>query len=156
YLWFPYQIMADIWRANLPAQRRNRPAVLPGFWWGCWLIGEGFFGGIAGASTGAARVVFGLAALVAAAAAILLIVIVRTITQGPVGREPASALPGPGLQAWGPQDSVPQGWGPQDSIPQDSVPQDSVAQGWMAGSGPAYPVGGGQDTRRRAVRAGYI
>jgi len=156
YLWFPYQIMADIWRANLPAEQRNRPAVLPGFWWGCWLIGEGFFGGIAGQSAGAARVVAGLAALVAAAAAILLIVIVRTVTQGPVGREPATVLPGPVPQGWGPQDSVPQdsvplGWGPQDSVPQDSVPH-----GWMAGSGPAYPAGDGQDRRQGAARTGYI
>jgi hypothetical protein len=151
YLWFPYQIMADIWRANLSAERRNRPAVLPGFWWGCWLVGEGFTWGIAGSSTGAARVVVGLAGLVAAAAAILLIVIVRTVTNGPVGREPASASPGPVPQEWVPQDAV-----PQDAVPQDSVPQGPVPQGWVTGSGPAYPAWDNQDGRRRAARAGYV
>ena len=158
-LWFPYQIMADIWRANLPTDRRNQPAVLPGFGWGCWLIGGGFGGGFwgtAGPSVGAARVVAGLFALVTAAAAILLTVVVRTVTHGPVGREPAPALPGPVTQDWGPQDAVPQDSVPQDSVPQDSVPRGSVPQGWVAGSGSAYPAWDNQDGRRRAARAGYV
>jgi len=36
-LWYPFQIMADIWRAGLPPQARKNRAVLPGIWWGCWL-----------------------------------------------------------------------------------------------------------------------
>ena len=153
-LWFPYQIMADIWRANLPAERRNQPAVLPGFWWGCWLVGGGLWGGFwgtPGAAGGVARIVAALFALVTTAAAILLIVIVRAVARGPVGREPAAAPPGPV-----PPGPVPQGWGPQDSVPQDPVPQDSVPQAWVAGPGPAYPARDGQDGRRRAARTGYI
>jgi hypothetical protein len=34
---YPFQIMADIWRAGLPAEARKSRAVLPGIWWGCWL-----------------------------------------------------------------------------------------------------------------------
>jgi len=154
-LWFPYQIMADIWRANLPAERRNRPAVLLGFWWGCWLIGGGFWG-IAGPPAGVARVAGGLFALVTTAAAVLLIVIVRTVTHGPVGREPASTPPGPVPQDWGPQDAVPPDSVPQDAVPQDAVPQDSVPPGWTGGSGSAYPAWDSQDGRRRAARAGYV
>jgi hypothetical protein len=35
--WFPLQIMADIWRAGLPAESRANPATLPGIWWACVL-----------------------------------------------------------------------------------------------------------------------
>jgi hypothetical protein len=97
WLWFPYQIMADIWRANLPAGRRANRAWLLGFWWGCWIAGD-IFGGIALASARAASSVhtamYVLINLSIAAAAILLIVIVRIITRGPVGREPVAAQPG--------------------------------------------------------------
>jgi hypothetical protein len=34
FLWFPYQIMADIWRAGLPAEQRKAFAYLPAAWWG--------------------------------------------------------------------------------------------------------------------------
>jgi hypothetical protein len=94
--WFPYQIMADIWRANLPAERRANLAWLPGFWWGCWIAGD-IFGAIALASARATSsvhtVTHVLINLSTAAAAILLIVIVRAITRGPVGREPVTAQP---------------------------------------------------------------
>jgi hypothetical protein len=97
-LWFPYQVMADIWRANLPAERRANRARLPGFWWGCWIAGD-IFALIALASArtapGLHSVAYILVALSVAAAAILLIVIVRAITRGPVGRGPAAAQPGP-------------------------------------------------------------
>ena len=35
--YFPYQIMADIWRAGLPDEERANPATLPGIWWACLL-----------------------------------------------------------------------------------------------------------------------
>lgn len=35
--WFPFEIMTDIWRASLPAQKRAKRAVLPGVWWICML-----------------------------------------------------------------------------------------------------------------------
>jgi uncharacterized protein DUF4328 len=34
-LWFPFQLMGDIWRAGLPAERRGRTAWLPALWWTC-------------------------------------------------------------------------------------------------------------------------
>jgi hypothetical protein len=35
--WFPFQIMADIWRAGLPEPSRANRAILPGIWWACLL-----------------------------------------------------------------------------------------------------------------------
>jgi len=93
YYVFPFMIMADIWRANLPEDQRKKPAVLPGFWWGCWLAGtilwEIRYSGRPASGVALALSIAGHVPI--AAAAILLIVIVRTITRGPVGREPASA-----------------------------------------------------------------
>ncbi|HET9895510.1 MAG TPA: DUF4328 domain-containing protein [Streptosporangiaceae bacterium] len=37
-LWFPFQIMGDIWRAGLPEARRRRTAWLPALWWTTWLL----------------------------------------------------------------------------------------------------------------------
>jgi len=143
WLWFPYQIMADIWRANLPAERRANAARLPGFWWGCWIAGD-IFGAIALASARAApglhTITYVLAGLSAAAAAILLIVIVRVITRGPVGREPAAAQP-----SLAPQDGVPgPGLAPQDGVPGPGLaPQDGVpGPGLVYPQVPAYDDGG--------------
>jgi hypothetical protein len=38
-LWFPFQIMGDIWRAGLPEAQRRRTAWLPALWWTTWLLG---------------------------------------------------------------------------------------------------------------------
>ena len=44
-LWFPFQIMGDIWRAGLPAEQRGETAWLPALWWTSWLLsGLGLFG----------------------------------------------------------------------------------------------------------------
>jgi hypothetical protein len=37
-LWFPFQLMGDIWRAGLPDWRRGKTAWLPALWWTCWLL----------------------------------------------------------------------------------------------------------------------
>lgn len=38
-LWFPFQIMNDVWRASAPdAKRRRRPEALVQAWWGCWIL----------------------------------------------------------------------------------------------------------------------
>jgi hypothetical protein len=127
-LWFPYQIMADIWRANLPEERRAKRAWLPGFWWGCFIAGN-IFGVIAIESARPASsqlpVAFIPYCLSVAAAAILLIVIVRVITRGPVGREPVAAQPG-----LAPQDGVA---GPGLIYPQ--VPVDGGDGRLAAGAG---------------------
>lgn len=37
-LWIPFQLMADIWRAGLPPERRTSTAWLPAVWWASWLL----------------------------------------------------------------------------------------------------------------------
>src|SRR6185437_7563603 len=43
-IWFPFQIMGDIWRAGLPARQRRNIAWLPALWWTCWLLSGLSFG----------------------------------------------------------------------------------------------------------------
>ena len=89
-LWFPFQIMGDIWRAGLPAEQRGETAWLPALWWTCWLLsGLGIFGAGSmstsgfvphiAAGTNTASVCF------LAVAGALLIAIIRTVSDGPVG-----------------------------------------------------------------------
>jgi Domain of unknown function (DUF4328) len=90
-LWFPFQIMGDIWRAGLPAEQRRETAWLPALWWTCWLLsGLGIFG------TGGMAVNWGsVPHMVAdtntaslcfpAVAGALLIAIIRAVSDGPVG-----------------------------------------------------------------------
>ena len=90
-LWFPFQIMGDIWRAGLPAGQRRETAWLPALWWTCWLLsGLGIY------STGAMSVNWGSVPHIAAdpnavslcflaVAGAMLIAIIRTVSDGPVG-----------------------------------------------------------------------
>lgn len=94
FLWFPYQIMADIWRASLPSQpqRGSSGAVLPGLWWACWLLAwfTGFRHTTTYSSTGGSSLTQGNysldfggtvpSAAFAAVAAVALIVIVRKVS----------------------------------------------------------------------------
>jgi hypothetical protein len=103
FLWFPYQIMADIWRAGHPAPQRTKFPFLLAGWWACWCLAwfTGYrkysysnytFGGV-GNSTRTFQgnvysLVFGgtVPSLVfAAAAAVLLALIVRRVSDSPVG-----------------------------------------------------------------------
>ena len=94
-LWFPYQIMADIWRAGRPPGLRDGPstAVLPGLWWACWALAwvTSFQHTTRTTATGTSSsyaLNFGgtsPSAIFAAAAAIMLIVIIRKVSMGPVG-----------------------------------------------------------------------
>jgi hypothetical protein len=170
YYVFPFMIMADVWRANLPEDQRKKPAVLPGFWWGCWLAGtilwEIRYSGRPASGVALALSIAGHVPI--AVAAILLIVIVRTITRGPVGREPASAQPGavpaqpypgavaaqpyPGAVAAQPYPGAGYAQPHPGAAPAQPYPQD-----WVTGYGPAGsqlpPDGGGG--RRKGVGAGY-
>ena len=38
FLWFPFQIAADTWRASLPATETKRIAPVVVGWWVCWLL----------------------------------------------------------------------------------------------------------------------
>jgi hypothetical protein len=89
-IWFPFQLMGDIWRAGLPPQQRRRTAWLPALWWTCWLL--------SGLSIGAPAMsanLFGVPHIAAnsqdvslcflALAGATLIAIIRTVSAGPVG-----------------------------------------------------------------------
>lgn len=98
-LWFPYQIMCDIWRAGRsPDQRQgSKPLAIPA-WWATWVFAwitsfqhrtvtssDGFGDTITNSNYmldfGGTR----LSAAFAAVAAILLVVIIRKVSAGPVG-----------------------------------------------------------------------
>jgi hypothetical protein len=89
-LWFPFQIMGDIWRAGLPAEQRRKIAWLPALWWTCWLLSGLSFGARAmSANSGpvphitASTQAVSLCLLGLAGA--MLIAIIRTVSSGPVG-----------------------------------------------------------------------
>jgi hypothetical protein len=86
FLWFPYQIVSDIWRAGQPPERRARTPWPVVAWWTCWLLAwvTGFqythtarsvHIGVDLYSTNGSR-------LVLAIAAILLILVVRNVSTG--------------------------------------------------------------------------
>ena len=92
-IWFPFQIMGDIWRAGLPAPQRRKTAWLPAVWWTCWLLSGTSFGARAmspnsgpvphiSANTQAASLCF------LAIAGVVLIAIIRTVSSGPIGSPP--------------------------------------------------------------------
>jgi Domain of unknown function (DUF4328) len=90
-IWFPFQIMGDIWRAGLPAEQRGETAWLPALWWTSWLLsGLGIFGaGVMAVNSGlvphiAADTNSASLCFLAVAGA-LLIAIIRTVSDGPVG-----------------------------------------------------------------------
>jgi hypothetical protein len=105
FLWFPYMIMADIWRSGLAPAERPRPAVLPGAWWACWILawGTGYqhqpvVSGPLGAHTSSYGLYLDgtrLSAVFTAAAAVLLAVIVHRVSAGPVGGALPVGGPGP-------------------------------------------------------------
>jgi hypothetical protein len=89
-LWFPFQIMGDIWRAGLPPWQRRKTAWLPALWWTCWLLSGLSVGARAMAVNSgtvphlAANTQAGSLSLFAIAGA-MLIAIVRIVSDGPVG-----------------------------------------------------------------------
>jgi Domain of unknown function (DUF4328) len=95
-LWLPFQLMGDIWRSGLPEAYRRRVAWLPAFWWTTWLL-SGLSVGVRTMSANpgpfpriadnTSTVSIGLLAISGA----LLIVIIRKVSEGPVG----SPLPAP-------------------------------------------------------------
>jgi hypothetical protein len=96
-LWIPFQMVGDIWRAGLPAQKQRRVAWLPALWWTSWLL-EGIVNSVrTGPRAGHdAFVVFefphnwlGFGLLLVAG--VTLIAIVEKVSAGPVGQvTPAS------------------------------------------------------------------
>jgi hypothetical protein len=107
-LWFPFQIMGDIWRAGLPALERAKTAWLPALWWACWLLTAVSVGVNASANSPPAHshnpyiVPFispgtrTSSLVLMAIDGLLLIPIVRAVSSGPVGSPPDDADVGAG------------------------------------------------------------
>jgi Domain of unknown function (DUF4328) len=89
-LWFPFQIMGDVWRAGLPNQERGKTAWPPALWWTCWLLGglglgthakyanSGVVPHVAAGTSSASLCLLAIAGAV-------LIRIIRVVSYGPVG-----------------------------------------------------------------------
>ncbi|HEX9032044.1 MAG TPA: DUF4328 domain-containing protein [Streptosporangiaceae bacterium] len=102
-LWFPFQIMADIWRASLPPEQRQQTADLPGLWWTTWLLATIVNFGHVPNEQSIQRLAFvsplavqniwtgGLVLLVVSG--IALIMIVRQVSSGPLGAGPPAVSP---------------------------------------------------------------
>lgn len=99
-IWFPFQIMGDIWRAGLPEQQRRRTAWLPALWWTCWLLSGLTFATRARGGGPIPHLAAGTPAVslfLLAVAGAILIAIVRLVSAGPVGSPPpqrSGPLPG--------------------------------------------------------------
>ena len=121
FLWFPFQVMLDIWRAALPGPQRAKFPFRPAAWWACWClawftgyrhtVGSTGADGTAGTTVTTSHsysLVFGgtqLSLVFVAMAAFLLRLIVKQVSDGPLGRvgKLSSAMPWqPGATATGP------------------------------------------------------
>jgi len=122
FLWFPFQIMVDIWRAALPKPQRAKFPFRPAAWWACWCLawftgyrrtvassGANGSAGTTVTTSHSYSLVFGgtqLSLVFAAMAAFLLRLIVKQVSDGLVGRvgKLSGAVPWrPGASAAGPR-----------------------------------------------------
>jgi len=86
-LWFPFQLMADIWRAGLPADQRRRTAWLPALWWTTWLL-SGIHAGPPSQDYPEPMLTphsLTLSLGLLAVSGLALIAIIRIVSRGPVG-----------------------------------------------------------------------
>jgi hypothetical protein len=97
-LFVPFQIMADIWRAGLPAQARPNPATLPGIWWTCmlafFLLSAFLSSAVTGSPANPAWYVGMPIKISGVLAAIMTALLVQKVSSGPLGRktEPSEPL----------------------------------------------------------------
>jgi len=90
--WFPFRIMADIWRAGLPEQARTNIAILPGIWWAsllaffCLLFSVGPPGPTHPAWY-VRMLIYGTGVL----AAIMTALLVQEVSSGPIGLKDGDA-----------------------------------------------------------------
>lgn len=93
----PFQIMADIWRAGLPARARAERAIFPGIWWACLLAFICLLpyapAGHANRAWYVAMPVCGIGAL----AVIMTALLVQKVSSGPLGLKDAEALEAPSV-----------------------------------------------------------
>ncbi len=138
-LWFPFQLMGDIWRAGLPAGLRTKTAWLPVVWWTTWLLAGLTIGGKAKnypwPNLAAGTLTVSLCCL--AVSGLTLIAIIRTVSAGPLG-SPRPGRPGRlRLQGW-------TGLGPASS------------SGMSSSAGRATTARSGQMTTGRWMSSGYV
>jgi len=84
--WFPFQIMADIWRAGLPEPPRANRAMLPGIWWACLLA---FFCLLSYGPAGSGHRVWYVAMPIYGSgvlAVIMTALLVQKVSSGPLGK----------------------------------------------------------------------
>ena len=90
-LWYPFQVMADIRRAGLPAQARASPAIMPGIWWTCWLafftLSSFLLGSGPGSPAHPARYAGWPVKITGMLAAIMTALLVQKVSSGPLGRK---------------------------------------------------------------------
>jgi hypothetical protein len=82
--WFPFQIMADIWRAGLPAEERANRATLPGIWWAS-LVALALLWSALGPAIHLWYVGIPVR-IIGVLAAILTALLVRRVSDGPLGQ----------------------------------------------------------------------
>jgi hypothetical protein len=143
-LWFPYQVVADIWRAAQPPERRTRTPWLVVAWWTCWLLarvtsvqythtGRSFHISMNLYTTTLSR-------LFLTVAAILLIPVIRTVSRGSLGRllDPSAAA---GTSAY-PVAGAAAAWAPLP-LPDPDQQMPGPASNWEgpAPSSPPMPAG---------------
>jgi Domain of unknown function (DUF4328) len=90
FLWFPFQIMVDIWRAGLPEQARTNSAILPGIWWASLLA----FVGLLSFVPGPAHLVWYVRMLIygtGVLAVIMTALLVQKVSSGPIGMKDEDA-----------------------------------------------------------------
>jgi hypothetical protein len=98
-LFVPFQIVADIWRAGLPAQARANPATLPGIWWTCmlafFLLSSFLSSAVSGGPADPAWYVSVPVNISGVLAAVMTALLVQKVSSGPLGRktEPSRADP---------------------------------------------------------------
>jgi hypothetical protein len=92
-LWFPFQLMGDIWRAGLPEDRREKTAWPLVAWWTTWLLAGLTIGTKAKnypwPDLAAGTLTFSLCCL--AVSGLTLIAIIRAVSSGPLGSPSAPA-----------------------------------------------------------------
>jgi Domain of unknown function (DUF4328) len=85
-LYIPFQIMADIWRAGLPAEARSSPAKLAGTWWTC-LLALLLLSSVTPGSAAQVGFVGIPVKLTGVLAEIMTALLVQKVSSGPLGRK---------------------------------------------------------------------
>lgn len=89
-VYYPFQIMADIWRAGLAPRARAKRAILPGIWWACFVIQPLFTESAHPIKIGPLTFYAGISIygkIVVVLAAIMTALVVRKVSDSPLGHK---------------------------------------------------------------------